>query len=68
MTDIQIHDYSTGAKPQGQTWDTTQMQNDFEVSLFVAPHVFVTRKSDGVKGILEFTHHPRVYFNFRPSA
>jgi hypothetical protein len=22
------------------------------------------RKSDGVKGSLEFTHNPRVYFNF----
>jgi len=24
----------------------------------------VTRKSDGVKGSMEFTHNPRVYFNF----
>jgi hypothetical protein len=32
---------------------------------FAAPYVVVRRKSDGVKGSLEFTHHPRVYFNFQ---
>jgi hypothetical protein len=26
----------------------------------------VTRKSDGAKGSLEFTHNPRWYFNFVP--
>jgi hypothetical protein len=26
--------------------------------------VVVKRKSDGKKGSLEFTHSPRVYFNF----
>lgn len=31
---------------------------------FMAPFVMVTRKSDGVKGTLEFTHMPRFYFNF----
>jgi hypothetical protein len=24
----------------------------------------VTRKADGVKGSMEFTHNPRFYFNF----
>jgi hypothetical protein len=27
--------------------------------------VVVTRKSDGVKGSLEFRHSPRVYFNWQ---
>jgi hypothetical protein len=31
---------------------------------FMAPFVIVTRKSDGAKGSLEFTHNPRFYFNF----
>lgn len=50
----------------GQTWDTTQLQADFEVIGFLAPYVVVRRKSDGQKGSLEFTHNPRQYFNFSP--
>jgi hypothetical protein len=46
-------------------WDTAELQRDFNVVGFLAPFVVVTRKSDGVKGTLEFTHQPRVYFNFR---
>jgi hypothetical protein len=49
---------------KGQTWTTDQLAQDFEVIGFSAPFVVVTRKSDGVKGSLEFTHSPRVYFNF----
>ena len=46
-------------------WDTNELQKDFEVSSFMAPYVIVIRKSDGVKGSLEFQHHPRFYFNFK---
>lgn len=46
-------------------WTTDQLQEDFEVLGFMAPYVAVKRKADGVKGSLEFTHNPRVYFNFR---
>jgi len=63
--DIIIHNYDTGTAPHGQTWDTTQLQADFEVLGFGAPFVGVRRKGDGVKGTLEFTHNPRVYFNFQ---
>lgn len=52
----------------GQTWDTTQLQADFSVIGFSAPFVVVTRKADGQKGTLEFTHSPRVYFNFLPAS
>ncbi len=48
-----------------QTWTTTELQKDFEVIGFQAPYVVVTRKSDNVKGTLEFTHSPRVYFDFK---
>jgi hypothetical protein len=48
-----------------QKWDTKQLQQDFEVLGFLAPFVVVRRKADGVKGSLEFTHNPRVYYNFR---
>ena len=48
-----------------QRWDTQQLQRDFTVHSFLAPFVFVTRKSDGAKGTMEFTHRPRFYFNFK---
>lgn len=51
-------------KKYGQVWDTTELQEDFTVHGFQAPCVVVTRKSDGVKGTLEFTHMPRFYFDF----
>ena len=50
----------------GQVWDTRQLAVDFEVIGFMAPLVVVRRKSDGVKGSLEFQHNPRIYFNFQP--
>jgi hypothetical protein len=50
----------------GQVWDTEQLGRDFEVIGFMAPLVVVRRKQDGVKGSLEFQHHPRFYFNFQP--
>jgi len=31
----------------------------------MAPFIAVQRKSDGVKGSLEFQHQPRFYFNFQ---
>ena len=47
-----------------QTWDTAALQRDFTVRGFAAPYVVVVRKSDGVTGTLQFTHAPRVYFDF----
>lgn len=46
-------------------WTTAELTRDFEVIGFMAPFVVVKRKSDGAKGSLEFTHSPRVYFNWR---
>ena len=50
----------------GQVWNTTELSQDFNVLGFMAPYVVVRRKSDGVKGSLEFQHNPRLYFNFSP--
>ena len=50
----------------GQVWDTQQLAQNFEVIGFMAPLVVVRRKADGVKGSLEFQHHPRLYFNWQP--
>lgn len=49
-----------------EEWDTAALQRDFTVIAFQAPYVIVRRKSDGASGSLEFTHMPRVYFNWRP--
>ena len=48
----------------GQVWDTSELTRDFDVIGFAAPLVVVRRKSDGVRGSLEFQHRPRIYFNF----
>lgn len=45
-------------------YDTKQLQEHFTVIGFQAPYVVVTRKSDGQKGSLMFTHRPRFYFGF----
>jgi len=50
-----------------KTWDTQALQEDFTVVGFAAPFVVVTRKSDGVRGSLMFTHRPRLYFSFTPA-
>jgi hypothetical protein len=47
-------------------WTTAEMSAEFTVHSFAAPFVIVTRKSDGAKGTLEFTHSPRFYFGFTP--
>ncbi len=52
----------------GQVWDTRQLARDFEVIGFLAPLVVVRRRSDGVKGSLEFQHRPRFYFAFVPDG
>jgi hypothetical protein len=49
----------------GQVWEMQELGQDFDVLGFMAPYVVVRRKSDGVKGSLEFQHHPRLYFNFQ---
>lgn len=49
----------------GQVWDTAELQRDFVVESFAAPLVIVTRKSDGERGSLCFTHNPRFYYSFR---
>ncbi len=49
-------------------WSTQELTAEFSVHGFLAPFVSVTRKSDGKRGTLEFTHSPRLYFNFVPDV
>jgi len=46
------------------TWDTTSLQEEFEVLGFRAPYVVVRRRSDDKVGSLQFVHHPRIYFGW----
>ena len=48
----------------GQVWDTDELTRDFTVDGFMAPFVVIIRKSDGVKGTLQFKHFPRFYYGF----
>jgi hypothetical protein len=48
----------------GEVLDTSQMQAKYSVEGFAAPYVVVTRKEDGVRGSLAFTHSPRFYHTF----
>ena len=50
----------------GQVWNTDELSRDYEVIGFLAPFIAVRRKSDGMKGSLEFQHQPRLYFSFSP--
>lgn len=50
----------------GRVWNTQELGQDFNVHGFMAPFVVVTRKSDNIKGSMEFQHNPRYYYNFQP--
>ena len=52
-------------KRHRRVWDSQQLREEFEIVGFSAPWVVVKRKSDGVKGSLEFQHSPRFYFDFQ---
>jgi hypothetical protein len=56
------------AADPGPRWTTEEMARDFEVLGFAAPFVVVRRRSDGARGSLEFTHLPRVYFNWQEAG
>lgn len=49
----------------GVVWDTSQMTQEYSVEGFSMGIVVVTRKCDGVRGSLDFSHSPRFYFNFQ---
>lgn len=49
----------------GDTWDTTELQKVYSVEGFGGGLCVVTRKSDGKRGSLDFTHSPRFYHSFQ---
>tara|TARA_R110001599_G_scaffold125031_1_gene297829 strand:+ start:196 stop:372 length:177 start_codon:yes stop_codon:yes gene_type:complete len=46
-------------------WTTSELQQDFDVEGFAYGLCVARRKSDNVRGSLEFDHMPRVYYNFK---
>ena len=50
----------------GEVWDTSELQEQFEVLGFMAPLVGVRRRCDRVRGSVMFQHSPRFYFSFSP--
>jgi hypothetical protein len=50
----------------GKVWSTDELTEEFEAIGFMAPLIVVRRRSDGVKGSLEFQHSPRFYFGWKP--
>ena len=44
---------------------TAEMQEQYKVIGFSLNMCIVERKSDGVKGTLDFDHSPRLYYNFQ---
>lgn len=67
MDNLNIHDYGQADPPEDATdkIDTAQLRELYEVEGFMAPYVVVRRRSDGKRGVMEFTHSPRYYFDFR---
>ena len=47
---------------------TSELTTQFNVTSFSYGICFVTRRSDNIKGTLDFSHSPRLYYNFRPSS
>lgn len=50
----------------GKVWNTDELTEEFQAIGFMAPLIVVCRRSDGVKGSLEFQGNPRFYFNWQP--
>ena len=48
----------------GQVWDTQQLAENFQVIGFWPRSWWSVANRDGVKGSLEFQHHPRLYWGF----
>jgi hypothetical protein len=50
----------------GKVWDTSELQEQFEVLGFMSPFTIVRRRCDGVRGSVMFQANPRFYFQSQP--
>jgi hypothetical protein len=51
---------------RGNVWNTTELEQHFEVLSFAAPVCVVRRKGDHQLGSVEFQHNPRLYYAWKP--
>lgn len=49
---------------ENDVFDTKAVEENFEITGFMAPFVVAIRNSDHKKGTLQFCHSPRFYFGF----
>ena len=61
----QTVDRATLAQRHGQVWDPQELGRDFVAIGYLAPYVVVRRKTDGLRGSLEFQPDPRFYSNWK---
>lgn len=47
-----------------KVWNAKELQEDYNVLGFIAPHIACVRKSDNLTGSMEFQAFPRFYFDF----
>jgi len=52
----------------GEKMTTKEATDKYDFVSFLAPFAIVIRKSDGVKGTLQFDHMPRFYYDFREGS
>lgn len=65
MTNDDIAEFKTSLEEKHKdVMTTSEMTEKYDAISFMAPFVYVRRKSDGVKGYLRFTHMPRFYFGW----
>jgi hypothetical protein len=47
-------------------WNIEEFAQTFKALYFKAPFCVTERRSDGVTGVVTFTHMPRFYYDFKP--
>jgi hypothetical protein len=69
LSEDELHRYQQLCAQYGDdnVWNTDGVQIEFEITGFLAPFCMARRKSDNVKGTLQFCHSPRFYFDFTPN-
>ena len=50
----------------GQTWNTQELQSEFQVLSFLSPFVVAIKRNTQEKGSLQFQHDPRIYHSWQP--
>ena len=60
-------DVHQAIQEDGECWTTEEVQEDFEITGFMAPFVTAVKRETKEKGTLVFVHRPRVYYGWQPA-